>query len=54
MRKGLKELEIKRLNKIKQLKEIETELRKLEIRMIKERIKEELEEIEIKRLEIET
>ena len=54
MRKRLKELEIKRLNKIKQLKEIETELRKLEIRMIKERIKEELEEIEIKRLEIET
>ena len=48
MRKTLKELEIKRINKIKQLEEIEVELRKLELKMIKERIKEELGEFQIK------
>ena len=49
----MKELGIKRINKIKELEEIETDLRMLEIKIMKERIKAELEEFEIKRLEIE-
>lgn len=53
IRKGMKELGIKRINKIKELEEIETDLRMLEIKIMKERIKAELEEFEIKRLEIE-
>lgn len=46
----MKELGIKRINKIKELEEIETDLRMLEIKIMKERIKAELEEFEIKRL----
>ena len=53
IRKGMKELGIKRINKIKELEEIETDLRTLEIKIMKERIKAELQEFEIKRLEIE-
>ena len=53
IRKGMKELGIKRINKIKELEEIETDSRMLEIKIMKERIKAELEEFEIKRLEIE-
>ena len=49
----MKELGIKRINKIKELEEIETDLRTLEIKIMKERIKAELQEFEIKRLEIE-
>ena len=37
IRKGLKELETKKVNKIKDLEETETQLRKLEIKVIKER-----------------
>ena len=53
IRKGMKELGIKRINKIKELEEIETDLRTLEIKIMKERIKAELQEFEIKRLAIE-
>ena len=53
IRKGMKELGIKRINKIKELEEIQTDLRTLEIKIMKERIKAELQEFEIKRLEIE-
>ena len=38
------------MNKIKQLEETKIELRKLEIKLIKERIKEELGEFEIKKI----
>ena len=44
IRKGLKELEIMRINKIKELHEIEIEIKSLEIKIIIERIKDKLEE----------
>ena len=39
IRKGLNKLKVKRINKIKDLGDIETELRKLEIKIKKELIK---------------
>ena len=42
------------MNKMKEIEEIEIELGKLDIKVTKERVKEELEELEIKRLETET
>ena len=43
-----------RINKIKELEEIETELRWLGVKVMMERIKDNLEEFEIKMLENET
>ena len=43
-----------RINKIKELEEIETELRWLGVKVMMERIKDSLEEFEIKMLENET
>ena len=51
IKKGLQELEIKRINKIKELQEIE--LISLNPKLIIERMKENLEEFEIKILETE-
>ena len=51
-KKCLKELEIKRINKTKELEKIGTELGRLEIKI--KRIKGGLEEFEIKRIEMET
>lgn len=50
MRKRLKELEMKKINKIKELEEVGKELGRLEIKILKE----ELEEFEIKIPKIET
>ena len=51
---GLKKLEIVRTNKIKELEEIEIELKSLGVKIIIKKIKDNLEEFEIKMLKIET
>ena len=53
-KKGLKKLEIMRTNKIKELEEIEIELKSLGVKIIIKKVKDNLEEFEIKMLKIET
>ena len=52
IRKELKELEIKRMNKIKELEEMEVELIELKVKVIIERMKEDLGKLENKNIRI--